>query len=124
MKKSKWDIIGKEIDKDINSEYDSWFYWWYDGEDYFDHDYGQYYTYDYSEPVYREYFSKRGKWSKDRQLFGNYIDMMSIYSKEMLRQKKIDMILDDIKDLSNTIENLLLSKGIQVSFQDKSCSKA
>ena len=52
------------------------------------------------------------------------IDMMSIYSKEMLRQKKIDMILEDIKDLSNTIENLLLSKGIQVSFQDKSCSKA
>ena len=52
------------------------------------------------------------------------IDMMSIYSKEMLRQKKIDMILDDIKDISNTIENLLLSKGIQVSFQDKSCSKA
>lgn len=47
------------------------------------------------------------------------IDMMSIYSKEMLRQKKIDMILDDIKDLSNTIENLLLSKGIQISL-DKS----
>ena len=52
------------------------------------------------------------------------IDMMSIYSKEMLRQKKIDMILDDIKDLSNTIENLLLSKGIQFSFRGKSCSKA
>ena len=85
MKKSKWDIIGKEIDKDINSEYDSWFYWWYDGEDYFDHD--------YSEPVYREYFSKRGKWGKDRQLFGNYIDMMSIYSPQVLRQKKIDYLL-------------------------------
>ena len=54
MKKSKWDIIGKEIDKDINSEYDSWFYWWYDGEDYFDHDYGQYYTY-----VKMRWFSKR-----------------------------------------------------------------
>ena len=93
MKKSKWDIIGKEIDKDINSEYDSWFYWWYDGDDYFDNDYGQYYTYDYSEPVYREYFSKRGKWSKDRQLFGNYIDMMSIYSPQVLRQKKIDYLL-------------------------------
>jgi hypothetical protein len=93
MKKSKWDIIGKEIDKDINSEYDSWFYWWYDGEDYFDHDYGQYYTYDYSEPVYREYFSKRGKWGKDKHLLGNYIDMMSIYSPQVLRQKKIDYLL-------------------------------
>ena len=93
MKKSKWDIIGKEIDKDINSEYDSWFYWWYDGEDYFDHDYGQYYTYDYSEPVYKEYFSKRGKWGKDRQLFGNYIDMMSIYPPQILRQMKIDYLL-------------------------------
>ena len=42
------------------------------------------------------------------------IDMMSIYSKEMLRQKKIDMILGDIQDLSNTIENILHLKGIRV----------
>ena len=93
MKKSKWDILGKEIDKDIDSEYDSWFYWWYDGGDYFDHDYGLYYTYEYSEPVYREYFSKRGKWGKDRQLVGNYIDMMSVYDIQTLRQKKINFLL-------------------------------
>jgi hypothetical protein len=42
------------------------------------------------------------------------IDMMSIYSKEMLRQKKIDMILGDIQDLTNTIQNILLSKGIHL----------
>lgn len=42
------------------------------------------------------------------------IDMMSIYSKEMLRQKKIDMILEDIEDLSNTIQNILLSKRIHL----------
>jgi hypothetical protein len=93
MKKNKWDIIGKEIDKETSQYYDSWFYYWYDGGDYFDHDYGQYYAYDYSEPVYKEYFSKRGKWGKDRQLFGNYIDMMSIYDKQTLRQKKIDYLL-------------------------------
>lgn len=93
MKKSKWDILGKEIDKDNQLEYDRWFYYWYDGEDYFDHDYGQYYTYDYYEPVYREYFSKRGKWGKDRHLLGNYIDMMSIYDKQKLRQMKIDFLL-------------------------------
>jgi hypothetical protein len=39
---------------------------------------------------------------------------MSIYSKEMLRQKKIDMILGDIQDLSNTIENILHLKGFRV----------
>jgi len=33
----------------------------------------------------------------------------------MLRQKKIDMILGDIQDLSNTIENILHLKGIRVS---------
>lgn len=42
------------------------------------------------------------------------IDMMSIYSKEMLRQKKIEIILGDIQDLTNTIQNILLSKGIHL----------
>jgi hypothetical protein len=92
MKKNKWDIIGSDLDKLENSISDYWLFW-YDGEYYFDHDYGQYYTYDYSEPVYREYFSKRGKWIKDRHLVGNYIDMMSIYSSQVLRQKKIDYLL-------------------------------
>lgn len=93
MKKNKWDILGKEIDKDNQIEFNLWFSYWYDGEDYFDHDYGQYYTYEYSEPVYKEYFSKRGKWGKESQLFGNYIDMLSIYDKQKLRQMKIDFLL-------------------------------
>jgi hypothetical protein len=38
------------------------------------------------------------------------IDMMSIYSKEMIRQKKIDHILgDEPESLPNTIENILKS---------------
>jgi hypothetical protein len=39
------------------------------------------------------------------------IDMNSIYSREMLRQKKIDKILGiDCDDVSNTIENILKLK--------------
>lgn len=94
MKKNKWDILGRDIDKESYQEYNDWFYYWYDGEDHFDHDYGQYYAYDYHTPVYREYVSKRGiRCSIDRQLIGNYIDMMSIYDKQTLRQKKIDYLL-------------------------------
>jgi len=106
------------------------YYWW----DYYD-DVNDFRFYEDSIGVHYEYidsdsdeisYIRRG-FIRDRFVRNKglvQIDMMSIYSKEMLRQKKIDMILGDIQDLSNTIENLLLSKGIQVSFQDKSCSKA
>jgi hypothetical protein len=98
MKKSKWDIIGKEIDKENTQYYDSWFYWWYDGEDYFDHDYGQYYTYDYIDTVYQDYVSKRGiRVTLERIQMGSYIDMMSIYPKSKLRQLKIDYLLGEDK---------------------------
>jgi hypothetical protein len=102
------------------------YYWW----DYYDdvNDFRYYedpigVNYDYIKTSSREerLLQRRGllrypTYIKDHLL---QIDMMSIYSKEMLRQKKIDMILDDIQDLSNTIENLLQSKGIQISL-DKS----
>ena len=106
------------------------YYWW----DYYD-DVNDFRYYEDSIGVHYEYLDDteiettyirigriRHRYVRNKGLV--QIDMMSIYSKEMLRQKKIDMILDDIKDLSNTIENLLLSKGIQISFQDKFCSKA
>jgi len=38
------------------------------------------------------------------------IDMMSIYSKEMLRQVKIDQILSKSEDSSNTIGNIVKAK--------------
>ena len=99
------------------------YYWWdyYDDEDPIGVQY-EYIDSDAQEISYIRRSLIRRRCVRNKGLV--QIDMMSIYSKEMLRQKKIDMILDDIKDLSNTIENLLLSKGIQVSFQDKSCSKA
>jgi hypothetical protein len=94
MKKSKWDIIGQDIDKDNHEDYGDYFSYWYDGEDYFDHDYDEYYDYEYKKSVYQEHISKRGsRWSKHQSLVGNYIDMTSIYPKDVFRQMKIDYLL-------------------------------
>ena len=38
------------------------------------------------------------------------IDMESFYSKSTLRDKKIEKILSDIKDMPNTIENIISRK--------------
>lgn len=94
MKKSKWDILGKDIHKDNQLDHDEWFYYWYDGEDYHDYYDGSDYFYDYSDPVYNEYISKRGiRVSIEKINTGSYIDMMSIYSTQYLRQRKIDYLL-------------------------------
>ena len=94
MKKSKWDIIGNDIDKSNDIEYNDWFYYWYDGDYYFDHDYGDYYQYDYINTVYQDYVSKRGiRVTLDRMNMGSYIDMVSIYPPQVLRQLKIDYLL-------------------------------
>ena len=93
MKKSKWDIIGNDIDKSNDIEYDDWFYYWYDGY-YFDYDFGDYYEYKYSDTIYQDYVSKRGiRVTIERMNMGSYIDMMSIYSPQVLRQMKIDYLL-------------------------------
>jgi hypothetical protein len=104
--------------------YSQWWYWW----DYYDDDYnyceeswGVVYKYiqddnfntqKWPEKVLQKRGSIRYKSNIGRGIL--QIDMMSIYSKEMLRQKKIDMILGDIQDLSNTIENILHLKGFRV----------
>ena len=104
MKKSKWDIIGNDIDKSNNIEYNDWFYYWYDGGYYFDHDYGDYYQYDYINTVYQDYVSKRGICvTLDRMNMGSYIDMVSIYPPQVLRQMKIDYLLGiDVWEITKT----------------------
>lgn len=93
MKKSKWDIIGSDIEKDNHEEYDNYFHWWYDG-DYDNYDYYEDIDYEYLDDVYDDYVSKRGiRVSLHTILRGKYIDMMSIYSKQISRQKKIDYLL-------------------------------
>jgi len=91
MKKSKWDVIGKDIDRESNQYYDSWFYYWYDGEDYY---YDDYYDYVYTDTIYQDYVSKRGiRVTLERLNMGSYIDMMSVSDPQLLRQKKINYLL-------------------------------
>ena len=93
MKKNKWDIIGRDIDRENSQYYDSWFYYWYDGED-FNYGYYEDYEYDYLDTIYQDYVSKRGiRVTLERINMGSYIDMMSVYSPQLLRQKKIDYLL-------------------------------
>ena len=90
--KNKWDIIGKDIDKESDLDYERWFGWWYDGEYYYD--YGDYDQYNYINTVYQDYVSKRGiRVTLDRMNMGSYIDMLSIYPKEIIRDIKISQIL-------------------------------
>lgn len=110
MKKSKWDIIGRDIDKENSQDYDSWFYFWYDGVDYHDYYYDDY-EYDYVDTIYQDYVSKRGiRVTLERVNMGSYIDMMSIYSKSEIRQIKIDYLLgiNNKKILSKTTINDIL----------------
>jgi hypothetical protein len=96
VKKSKWDIIGSDIDKDNQYDYEDFFYWWYDDGDYLDPNpgYGEDYIYEYLEDVYDKYISKHGiRVSFNNYQRGSYIDMMSIYSPGVLRQRKIDYLL-------------------------------
>lgn len=113
MKKSKWDILGQDIDRVNNQEYDDWFNYWYDG-DYYDYNYDEDYDYEYTEKIYNEYISKRGiRVTLDRILMGGYIDMMSIYSSQVLRQRKIDYLLGiDIWEITKlpTIGDLIKNK--------------
>lgn len=128
MKNYNRGIFKLETRNELNNEVYP-YYWWdyYDDDNYlrYENPIGVHYEYlddTEIETTYIRIGKIRYRYVRNKGLV--QIDMMSIYSKEMLREKRIDMILNDIQDLSNTIENLLLSKGIQVSFQDKSCSKA
>lgn len=94
MKKNKWDIIGRDIDKENSQFIDGWFYYWYDGEDYFDFGYYEDTEYNYTDTLYQDYVSKRGiRVTLERINMGSYIDMMTVYSPQLLRQKKIDYLL-------------------------------
>lgn len=119
MKKNKWDIIGRDIDN-LNQEYNDWFYYWYDGEDYYNDpciDCGMYHcdqncaNYEYlpedEQPLETEYISSRRR----RQCM--LIDMTTIYSKEILRQKKLEAILDGeftIFDRKTYLKDTLIEK--------------
>lgn len=105
----------------IRDYYSSWYYYDYDDDDDFYQSYGDTVYYDFLEQEDVEEIKWRHAYyrKKFKNLYfpssfgrgGSHIDMNSIYSKEVLRQKKIDQILGNTSEyLSNTIENIMKMK--------------
>ncbi len=109
LRKSKIEILDRIITKsELGGEY-YWGYWDDDYDDYYDYNYcdncGEYYCDDYSHCQNYEYeeddvnkvvYISRsfGRWHvMDTPRYGRFIDMSTIYSKEVLRQKKINYLL-------------------------------
>jgi len=101
-KKTKYDIQSKLFLKDGLQEYADWWYEWDWDYDYHD-DYCDCYLcmpvdYEYlpdnEQPKPTDYVYRRGKIhvSRGTYISGKMIDMKTIYSKELLRQKKLDAI--------------------------------
>lgn len=98
----------KELNNELYSYYSYWDY--YDdgiGDFRYDDLYGVHYEYlngSDQEISYNRGFFRAGRavisYRYIRSNASLKIDMMSIYSKEMIRQKKVDMILGDIQDLT------------------------
>ena len=101
-KKTKYDIQSKLFLKDGLQEYADWWYEWDWDYDYHD-DYCDCYLcmpvdYEYlpddQQPKTIDYISKRGmRVTTHTYSFGKLIDMSTIYSKEIMRQKKLEAIL-------------------------------
>ncbi len=103
-KKTKYDIQSKLFLKDGLQDYADWWFFW-DDDDYIcecDHC-GSYHCrgcfnyYEYLpeefQPEPKEYVSKRGsRITLENYSTGKLIDMSSIYSKEELRQRKLEAI--------------------------------
>jgi hypothetical protein len=105
-KKIKSDIKSKLILKDGIQEYTDWWNFWdYDDDYYYQCDgCGSYHccgdcsSYEYlpdeQQPKTIDYISKRGiRVTTHTYSFGKLIDMSTIYSKEIMRQKKLEAIL-------------------------------
>lgn len=132
-RKTKNEILDKIITKEGIAE-SNWSYWWY----YDDDDYGTYhdrycdcyqcmsveyeYLPDNEQPKPVDYIYRRGKIyvSRGSYITGKLIDMKTIYSKEILRQKKLEAILGSeyniyetkiyLKDLLNEKSKNILRK--------------
>ena len=117
-KKTKYDIQSKLFLKDGLQEYADWWYEWDWDYDYHD-DYCDCYLcmpvdYEYLpeefQPKTVTHISKRGiRVTQHTHSPGKLIDMASIYSKEMLRQKRINHILgiESIEHSRTTLGDIL-----------------
>jgi hypothetical protein len=101
--KNKTEIIDSIILKEHKSS-KSYDYWWCDDSDYWDYDrdYDDFYDweYDLEDPdLYKEkYINKRGcRVYQTTHIIGKKINMESAYSKQNLRQMKLEAILEGKK---------------------------
>lgn len=122
-KKTKSDIKSKLFLKDGLDQYVDWWYYWDDDDDWDYHDdYCDCYLcmsvdYEYLpdnlQPDPKEYISRRGRITIEKYSDGKLIDMKSIYSKEELRQRKLEAIFGgeyNIFDTKTYLEDLLNEK--------------
>lgn len=97
----------------ISEGYHPW-YWWDDDWDYWepstrDLDIGDY-EYVNAEKIRNPYIGRMFRTIPTKMYYNSghlLINLDSVYSKEVLRQKKIDKILGEDVDVPNTIENLV-----------------
>jgi len=101
QRKNKIEILDKIITKAELDDY-NYYWYWYDDEDWDYHDHycdcyacvpNYEYLPDELQPKPIDYISKRSRITYHSISPGKIIDMTSIYSKEVLRQKRINHIL-------------------------------
>ena len=106
LRKSKFDIIGRDIDRlDVDPYNKSAGRWWWSFYDDWDDDWYDYYwdgcdvewkyikvpEFDWGYKVIKKSFRK---WSLDEPILtGSYIDMETVYGKAEMRNRKIDILL-------------------------------
>jgi hypothetical protein len=109
LRKSKIEILDRIIKKADLIDQVEYGYWWDYDDDYYDYSYcdncGEHYCDDYSHCQSYEYQTEDdnkviyisrsfGRWHvMNTPKYGRFIDMNTIYSKEVLRQKKINYLL-------------------------------
>jgi hypothetical protein len=102
-KKTKLEILDEIVLKDLSNEISRWINYWYylDDDDYSCGDFfsdeccSQYeYLPEYQQPESIDYISRRGIITTHKYSHGKLINMETVYSKEIMRQKKLEAILD------------------------------
>ena len=114
----------KELDKDFKIQLEDYYesLYDYDWDDYNDYDYNSYWDDELERSTIKlEYLTKRnGCYSKKILRFGRKIDLMSYYSTSILREKKIEALLDG-KPLNdkNYLDNFLNEESKRVLYNFK-----
>lgn len=114
MKKYKRNFIKYQTSKEIEDNVKS--YWDWDDYDYNNDIFNDYpIIYDYLYEIEDDFLIRKYSRINSIRLRNSWrnralIDLKSVLSKERIREEKINSILSEIQDMSNTIENILKFK--------------